>query len=89
MQRAAVLPGRRTHGLVDAHDSSGWRDLLDLQTTPQTDLCSYRNLAPLCRRHHRAKQAPSWHLTQDQPGHMTWRLPSGREYQTRGDPYLQ
>jgi hypothetical protein len=45
------------------------------------------NLATLCRRHHRAKQAPGWHLAQDQPGHMTWRLPSSREYQTTGDPY--
>jgi Domain of unknown function (DUF222) len=44
------------------------------------------NLAPLCRRHHRAKQAPGWHLTQDQPGVMTWRPPSGREYTTVGDP---
>jgi len=45
------------------------------------------NLAPLCRRHHRAKQAPGWHLSQNQPGHMTWRLPSGRTYQTTGPPY--
>ena len=45
------------------------------------------NLAPLCRRHHQAKQAPGWHLTQDQPGVMTWRLPHGRTYQTTGDPY--
>jgi hypothetical protein len=45
------------------------------------------NLAPLCRRHHRAKQAPGWHLAQDHPGIMTWRLPSGRTYQTAGDPY--
>jgi hypothetical protein len=45
------------------------------------------NLAPLCRRHHRAKQAPGWHLAQGQPGHMTWRLPSGREYITKGDLY--
>jgi len=50
-----------------------------------TCLC---NLAPLCRRHHRAKQAPRWHLTQDQPGHMTWQLPSRREYHTTGDTYL-
>ncbi len=46
------------------------------------------NLAPLCRRHHRAKQAPGWHLTHDQPGVMTWRLPSGRESQTAGEPDL-
>ncbi len=46
----------------------------------RTCLC---NLAPLCRAHHRAKQAPGWHLTQDQSGVMTWRLPSGRTYQDR------
>ena len=45
------------------------------------------NLAPLCRRHHRAKQVPGWHLEQREPGRMTWRLPSGRSYVTIGDPY--
>jgi len=45
------------------------------------------NLAPLCRRHHRAKQAPGWHLVQDQPGQMTWRLPGGRSYATCAEPY--
>ncbi len=45
------------------------------------------NLAPLCRRHHRAKQVPRWHLSQDQPGRMTWRLPSGRIYETVDEPY--
>jgi hypothetical protein len=45
------------------------------------------NLAPLCRRHHRAKQTPGWQLTQDQPGYMTWRLPSGRRHQTGPEPY--
>jgi hypothetical protein len=45
------------------------------------------NGSPLCRRHHRCKQAPGWHLTQDQPGVMTWKLPSGRNYQTTGPPY--
>ncbi len=45
------------------------------------------NGAPLCRRHHRAKQAPGWRLTQDQPGVMTWQLPSGRTYTTTGEPY--
>lgn len=45
------------------------------------------NLAPLCRRHHQAKQAPGWHLEQPEPGQMTWRLPSDRIYQTTGDPY--
>ena len=36
------------------------------------------NLAPLCRQHHRAEQAPGWRLTQQQPGVMRWQLPSGR-----------
>ncbi len=45
------------------------------------------NLGPGCRRHHRAKQAPGWHLEQREPGVMTWRLPSGRIYETTGDPY--
>jgi hypothetical protein len=38
------------------------------------------NLAPLCRRHHQAKQAHGWHLDQPQTGHMTWTLPHGRQY---------
>ncbi len=42
------------------------------------------NGGPLCRSHHRAKQAPGWHLAQDQPGVMTWRLPSGRAHTTTG-----
>jgi hypothetical protein len=41
----------------------------------------------VCRRHHKAKQSPGWHLEQREPGVMTWRLPSGRVYQTTGDPY--
>jgi hypothetical protein len=45
------------------------------------------NGGPLCRSHHRAKQAPGWHLDQRQPGVMTWRLPSSREYRTTGEPY--
>jgi hypothetical protein len=45
------------------------------------------NLAPLCRTHHRAKQAPRWHLVQDQPGQMTWLLPSGRAYQPATSGY--
>ncbi len=46
------------------------------------------NLSPLCRRHHQAKQAPGWRLTQLCPGEMTWRTPSGRTYHTTGPPYL-
>jgi len=45
------------------------------------------NLAPACRTHHRAKQAPGSHLSQPEPGTMHWQLPSGRTYTTIGDPY--
>ncbi|WP_433473123.1 DUF222 domain-containing protein [Spirillospora sp. CA-142024] len=36
------------------------------------------NLAPLCRRHHRAKQSPGWTLIQPWPGLLIWITPSGR-----------
>lgn len=42
------------------------------------------NLAPLCRAHHRAKQARGWHLDQPMPGVLVWTLPHGRQY--RVDP---
>ncbi|MDR0346364.1 MAG: HNH endonuclease, partial [Nocardiopsaceae bacterium] len=45
------------------------------------------NLAPLCRRHHRAKQAQGWHLDQPEPGVMSWTLPHGRRYRTGPQPY--
>jgi hypothetical protein len=38
------------------------------------------NLAPLCRRHHRTKQAHGWWLEQPCPGVLTWTTPSGRQY---------
>jgi hypothetical protein len=45
------------------------------------------NLAPLCRRHHQAKQAPGWHLDQPEPGTMIWATPSGRTYTTHPTVY--
>ncbi len=45
------------------------------------------NLHPLCRRHHRAKQAPGWRVSQPEPGVLTWRLPSGRRFTAVPDPY--
>jgi hypothetical protein len=44
-------------------------------------------LAPLCRRHHRAKQAQGWQLDQPEPGVLTWRLPHGRSYRVTPAPY--
>uniref|UniRef100_UPI00260E8111 HNH endonuclease signature motif containing protein n=1 Tax=Trebonia sp. TaxID=2767075 RepID=UPI00260E8111 len=44
-------------------------------------------LAPLCRRHHRCKQAPGWRLEQPEPGHMRWTTPAGRVYTTTPTVY--
>ncbi len=46
------------------------------------------NLAPLCRRHHRTKQAPGWTLTQPEPGTLTWTAPHGRSYTVTPSTYL-
>jgi hypothetical protein len=40
------------------------------------------DLAPLCRHHHRCKQADGWTLEQPQPGVLVWRVPNGRTYAT-------
>jgi hypothetical protein len=40
------------------------------------------NLAPLCRHHHRCKQADGWRLEQISPGVMRWITPAGRQYRT-------
>ncbi|HEY0938006.1 MAG TPA: HNH endonuclease signature motif containing protein, partial [Trebonia sp.] len=57
-------------------------------TTPYpdgpTDQC---NLAPRCRTHHRAKQAPDWKVEQVQPGVTRWTLPSGRVHLTTPTRY--
>ncbi|MGH3248036.1 MAG: HNH endonuclease signature motif containing protein, partial [Trebonia sp.] len=57
-------------------------------TTPwpdgPTDQC---NLAPRCRTHHRAKQAPDWKLEQPEPGLTRWVLPSGRTHKTTPTSY--
>ena len=45
------------------------------------------NLAPLCRHHHRCKQAEGWRLEQPLPGVLVWHTPSGRTYTTTPTQY--
>ena len=45
------------------------------------------NIAPLCRHHHRSKQAEGWWLEQPEPGVLKWRAPSGRTFTTRPTVY--
>jgi len=45
------------------------------------------NCGPVCRFHHRIKQAPGWRVTQPHPGVLDWTTPSGRTYRTHPVPY--
>ncbi len=45
------------------------------------------DLAPLCRHHHRCKQAQGWRLAQPEPGVLVWRTPAGRTYATGPTQY--
>ncbi|HWN59249.1 MAG TPA: HNH endonuclease signature motif containing protein, partial [Streptosporangiaceae bacterium] len=45
------------------------------------------NIAPLCRHHHRSKQAEGWWLDQPEPGVLKWRAPSGRSFATTPTVY--
>lgn len=78
-QRTCSFPGcRRPARRTDLDHTRPWQQ--------GGDTCEC-NLAPLCRRHHQAKQAPGWRLTQPKPGEMFWRLPSGRMYAKWAEPY--
>jgi len=46
----------------------------------------YPTIAPLCRRHHRAKQTDGWTLEQPEPGILRWTLPHKRTYTTTPEP---
>jgi hypothetical protein len=45
------------------------------------------NGGPMCRRHHRAKQAHGWRVDQPEPGVLVWTIPSGLTYTTRPAEY--
>jgi hypothetical protein len=45
------------------------------------------NLAPLCRHHHRSKQADGRRLEQPEPGMLVWHTPAGRTYTTTPTQY--
>jgi hypothetical protein len=59
-QRTCAFPGCRRPAVACDDDHTVPYD--------QGGLTCECNLAPLCRRHHRAKQAPGWHLAQPEPG---------------------
>jgi hypothetical protein len=61
------------------------RNGVDLDhTTPWPDgATSARNLACLCRHHHRLKHSPDWSVTHQHDGTLTWTTPGGRSFTTR------
>jgi len=60
---------------------------LDHTTAYPDGLTCECGLGPLCRRHHRCKQAPGWRLDQPEPGVFRWTTPSGRGYTTTPTVY--
>ena len=78
--RTCAFPGcRRPARRCDADHTVPWDD---------GGLTCECNMTPLCRRHHRAKQGPGWHVKQTGPGVLTWTAPHGRTYTSTPDPYL-
>ena len=49
--------------------------------------CQWPHLTPLCRHHHRCKQAQGWQLEQPEPGVMIWHTPAGHTYITAPTQY--
>ena len=45
------------------------------------------NVSPLCRHHHRVKQAQGWRLDLPEPGVLRWRTPAGRTHTTTPTVY--
>jgi hypothetical protein len=77
--RTCSFPGcRRSARRCDLDHTRPWDD---------GGLTCECNLAPLCRRHHRAKQAPGWQLTHPEPGTLVWTAPHGRSYNARPRAY--
>jgi hypothetical protein len=86
------VPGRRLRHLVKARNATCSAPRCDrpaascdLDHTIAYDeggITCECDLAPLCRHHHRVKQADGWRLTQPAPGTLVWRTPAGLRYTT-------
>ena len=50
-------------------------------------MCYYNGQEPLCRHHHRCKQAEGWQLSMPEPGVLIWHTPTGRSYTTTPTQY--
>ena len=91
------VPGRRLAHLIKVRNRTctapGCRrparqsDIDHVIPYAQGGLTCECNCQPLCRRHHRCKGSAGWRLEMPEPGVLVWRLPHGRSYVTRAQPY--
>jgi len=78
-QHCTFLTCRRPHRQCDYEHSKPF------EQGGRTCLCE---AGPVCRHHHRDKQAPGWHLQAGQArGWFTWTTASGRTYTTKPTQY--
>ena len=96
--QARYRPGRKLRHLIAARNATctapgcgqpAARCDLD-HTTPwhRGGVTCECNISPLCRHHHRVKQAQGWWLSQPEPGVLKWRTPAGRTHTTTPTVYL-
>jgi hypothetical protein len=94
---AGYRPGRKLRHLISARNATcaapgcgqpAARCDLD-HTTPWHlgGLTCPCNIFPLCRHHHRVKQAQGWWLESPEPGVLVWRTPAGRTHTTTPTVY--
>ena len=80
----SATPGAPPPAAAGPRPAATWTTLSAWQQGGLTCEC---DLAPLCRHHHRCKQAQGWRLEQPEPGVLIWRTPAGRTYVTRPTRY--
>jgi hypothetical protein len=82
-----LVRARTTRCAAPGCDAQAYYCDLDHTASYPEGLTCQCGLGPVCRRHHRCKQAPGWHLEQPEPGIMRWTTPSGRIYTTTPTKY--
>jgi len=87
MLRTLVKVRQRTCGFPGCRRPAVRCDLDHTDPYDQAGRTCECNLAPLCRRHHRTKQAAGWSLAQPEPGVLVWTAPHSRSYLVRPEPY--
>jgi Domain of unknown function (DUF222) len=86
VRKAREAAKRETH-VRRFREDSGNAGLVARSCSPSST--SYRECqhSPLCRHHHRCKQAKGWRLEQPEPGILIWHAPSGRRHGTTPTVY--